>query len=375
MKLLFIFGTRPCAIKMAPVINRLQKNPNFTIKIIVTAQHREMLDPVLNLFHLTPDYDLNLMESNQSLTRFTKSLIERLEPIYESEKPDYVIVQGDTATAFVASLAAYYQQIPIAHIEAGLRTGNLYSPWPEEGFRKMIDAITNVFFTPTLSASQNLINEGGIADKILCTGNTVIDALLDVKHVLLHHPSLQETFAQTFSFIDTSKKILLVTGHRRESFGFGFEQICFALKNLAASRQDIQIIYPIHLNPKVREPVKHYLDNQENIVLIEPVEYLPFVYLMMQSYLILTDSGGIQEEAPSLGIPLLVMRDHTERPEGIKAGTALLTGTSAADIIEKTQQLLDDKTLYHQMKQAHNPYGDGSASAKIEAFFIESLNN
>ncbi|RDE22970.1 UDP-N-acetylglucosamine 2-epimerase (non-hydrolyzing) [Motiliproteus coralliicola] len=365
-RLLLVFGTRPEAIKMAPVVKALQRQKNFDARVCVTAQHRQMLDQVLSLFEIEPDYDLNLMRAGQTLTDITSAVIHKLEPILKDFKPELVLVHGDTTTTFAASLAAFYQQIEVAHVEAGLRTGNIYSPWPEEANRKLTGALTRYHFAPTEQARQNLLNEAVPQDHIHVTGNTVIDALLWVRDKIGTDPTLASRFAQQFDFLDPQRRLLLVTGHRRESFGGGFEQICEALLELSR-RNDLQIVYPVHLNPNVQEPVKRILTQADKVHLIEPQDYLPFVYLMQRADLLLTDSGGIQEEAPSLGKPVLVMRDTTERPEAVEAGTVRLVGADRERIVEGVSQLLDDVALYQAMSVAHNPYGDGQASERIRA--------
>ncbi|ODP97413.1 UDP-N-acetylglucosamine 2-epimerase [Salinivibrio sp. SS3] len=374
VKVLTVFGTRPEAIKMAPLALGLNDDERFDARVCVTAQHREMLDQVLDLFQLKPDYDLNLMKPGQDLTDVTSGILSGLKPILSEFKPDIVLVHGDTATTFSASLAAYYQQIPVGHVEAGLRTGNIYSPWPEEGNRKLTGAIANLHFAPTNSSQDNLLNEGIADNQITVTGNTVIDALLQVVNKFEKEPELSAQLAQQFAFLDPMKKMILVTGHRRESFGGGFERICQALSQTAEAHPEVQIVYPVHLNPNVQEPVKRLLAHHDNIHLIEPQEYLPFVYLMNQADIILTDSGGIQEEAPSLGKPVLVMRDTTERPEAVAAGTVKLVGTDVNVITEQLSRLLSNESAYREMSRAHNPYGDGQACARI-ADFLNAWNN
>ncbi|MBL4830771.1 MAG: UDP-N-acetylglucosamine 2-epimerase (non-hydrolyzing) [Aliivibrio sp.] len=371
-KVLFVFGTRPEAIKMAPVVKESQQNSALDTYVCVTAQHREMLDQVLELFEIKPEFDLNIMSPGQDLTDVTCKILTGLRGVLQQLKPDYVLVHGDTSTTLSASLAAYYQQIPVAHVEAGLRTSNIYSPWPEEGNRKLTGSLASLHFAPTGNSQQNLLNENVTASNIHITGNTVIDALLDVKTKIETNSAFSDDLASRFPFIDNSKKLILVTGHRRESFGGGFERICQALADLS-KRDDIQICYPVHLNPNVQEPVNRLLSNASNVHLIEPQDYLPFVYLMTKAHIILTDSGGIQEEAPSLGKPVLVMRDTTERPEAIDAGTVKLVGTDAAVITSNVIELLDDETLYSSMARSHNPYGDGKASAKIIDILISAL--
>jgi UDP-N-acetylglucosamine 2-epimerase (non-hydrolysing) len=368
-KILLVFGTRPEAIKMAPLALELMKNHKLEVEICVTAQHREMLDQVLSLFQITPKYDLNLMQAGQDLYDITSRVLLGIKDVLTQAKPDLVLVHGDTTTTFSTALAAFYQKIPVGHVEAGLRTGDIYSPWPEEANRKLTGALADIHFTPTEKSRQNLLAENVPDKKIFVTGNTVIDALLQVVKIIDHDPALKDSMQQRFDFIDPAKKIILVTGHRRESFGGGFERICEALKILA-QRDDVQIIYPVHLNPNVKEPVDRILKGVSNVHLIAPLDYLPFVYLMSQSYFILTDSGGVQEEAPSLGKPVLVMRDTTERPEAVAAGTVKLVGTDLQKIVKEANQLLDDSQAYKEMSFAHNPYGDGKACSRITDILI-----
>jgi len=364
-RILTVFGTRPEAIKMAPLVRALANDNRFDAKVCVTAQHREMLDQVLDLFEIMPDYDLDLMKAGQTLNDITARILLELKPVLEAFKPDVVLVHGDTATTFSASLAAYYQQIAVGHVEAGLRTGNLYSPWPEEGNRKLTGALTHYHFAPTDISKQNLLAENYVAENIHVTGNTVIDALLLVKDKITNDDSLQQSLASSFPMLDKQKKLILVTGHRRESFGDGFERICAALALAAKRYPNAQILYPMHLNPNVREPVNRILAGIDNIYLIEPQQYLPFIYLMNRSHIILTDSGGIQEEAPSLGKPVLVMRDTTERPEAVAAGTVKLVGTNVDVITGAINELMDNDAAYRAMSFAHNPYGDGKACGRI----------
>ena len=364
MKLLTVFGTRPEAIKMLPLVDLLRQDEKIDSALCVTAQHRELLDQVLGLFQVTPDFDLNLMKDGQDLTDITASVLINMREVINEFKPDRILVHGDTTTTIAVSLAAYYQKVPVGHVEAGLRTGNIYSPWPEEINRKLTSSIADLHFSPTEWAKNNLLKEGVDADKIFVTGNTVIDALLIVKDKIGSDNKTNSEFDGKFSYLDKNKKLILVTGHRRESFGDGFQNICNALANLA-KRGDVEIVYPVHLNPNVQEPVKRILGKVENIHLIEPLDYLPFVYLMDRAYLILTDSGGIQEEAPSLGKPVLVMRDTTERPEAVKAGTVKLVGADMNKIITEAKKLLDSEDDYRSMSFAHNPYGDGQASKRI----------
>ncbi len=378
-KILVVFGTRPEAIKMAPLVKELQKNKTiFETKVCVTAQHREMLDQVLNIFQINPDYDLDIMESGQDLYAVTAKILLNIKHVLENFKPDVVLVHGDTTTTFSTSLAAYYQKIKVGHIEAGLRTGDLYSPWPEEGNRKLISVLTDYHFAPTKVSCQNLLNEGVDKSSIFVTGNTVIDALQETMSKINSKEKLKTKIESAIfksGFENFNSKFLLVTGHRRENFGQGFLNICNALKILAENNPDINIVYPVHLNPNVRKPVNKVLSKIENIKLVEPFQYEEFVYLMSKSYLILTDSGGIQEEAPSLGKPVLVMRDTTERPEAVKAGTVKLVGSSQDNIVKEVQILLDDLNQYHAMSKACNPYGDGFSSKKIVNKLKELLIN
>ncbi|MEK6491242.1 UDP-N-acetylglucosamine 2-epimerase (non-hydrolyzing) [Klebsiella grimontii] len=365
MKVLTVFGTRPEAIKMAPLVHALAKDPHFEAKVCVTAQHREMLDQVLKLFSIVPEYDLNIMQPGQGLTEITCRILEGLKPVLESFKPDVVLVHGDTTTTMAASLAAFYQRIPVGHVEAGLRTGDLSSPWPEEGNRTLTGHLATYHFAPTETSRQNLLRENIADNRIAVTGNTVIDALFWVRDRVLSDEALRNELTQRYPFLANGKKMILVTGHRRESFGRGFEQICHALAEIAANNPDVQIVYPVHLNPNVSEPVKRILGHVENVMLIEPQDYLPFVWLMNRAWLILTDSGGIQEEAPSLGKPVLVMRDITERPEAVSAGTVCLVGTDSQRIVNEVTRLLQDESAYQAMSRAHNPYGDGQACHRI----------
>lgn len=368
MKILVVFGTRPEAIKMALVVKKLQRCEDAELKVCVTAQHRHMLDQVLDLFQIQPNYDLNLMKDGQDLTDITCKVLSGLRGVFKDFKPDRVVVHGDTTTSFTTSLASYYHHVSVAHVEAGLRTGNIYAPWPEEINRKLIGSITDIHFAPTISARDNLLHEGVKEEQIYVTGNTVVDVLLDVKQKIESDHQMRKKLETSFPFLSNQSdetRIILVTGHRRESFGSGFERICQALLQIARSDLQLKIVYPVHLNSNVREPVQKYLSDQPNIFLIEPQDYLPFVYLMMRAYLILTDSGGIQEEAPSLGKPVLVMREMTERPEAVKAGTVQLVGTNVDKIVSYTTELLNNKYLYERMSTAHNPYGDGQASARI----------
>jgi len=363
-KILSIFGTRPEAIKMAPVVKALQSHPGIDARVCVTAQHREMLDQVLTLFDISPQHDLNIMAPGQDLYEITTRIMLGLRDVLREEKPDAVLVHGDTATTFAASLAAFYEQVPVGHVEAGLRTGNLYSPWPEEANRKLTSVLTAYHFAPTETSRQALLKEG-ISDALIhITGNTVIDALLMVRDRINNDTGLKSHLEKELPY-GLARKMVLVTGHRRESFGGGFERICHALAGLARSYPDTDIVYPVHLNPNVQEPVNRILSRLDNVYLIPPQDYLPFVSLMSRAHLILTDSGGIQEEAPSLGKPVLVMRDTTERPEAVTAGTVKLVGTETHTIVDAVSTLLDDAEAWVIMSRAHNPYGDGKASQRI----------
>lgn len=362
-KVLAVFGTRPEAIKMAPVVKALEKTPNVSLAVAVTAQHREMLDQVLKLFDIVPDHDLDIMKPGQGLHEITSNVLTGLKAVFQQSCPDLVLVHGDTTTTLATSLAAYYDRIPVGHVEAGLRTGNIYSPWPEEINRKVAGAITRLHFAPTEKSRQNLLREGVPDAHIHVTGNTVIDALLDVVVRLECDPQTSAALDEQLG-LDTTRRRILVTGHRRESFGGGFERICDALRRVA-ERPDVHIIYPVHLNPNVIGPVKERLGDIRNISLIAPQDYLPFVHLMRWADVILTDSGGVQEEAPSLGKPVLVMRDTTERPEAVEAGTVKLVGTDSDLIVAEITRLLDDPTAYDAMATAHNPYGDGLAAGRI----------
>jgi UDP-N-acetylglucosamine 2-epimerase (non-hydrolysing) len=372
-RVLTVFGTRPEAIKMAPLVLQLAESEHLISKVCVTAQHREMLDQVLNLFEIVPDFDLNIMKPGQDLFDVTVNILQGIKSVIADFKPDVILVHGDTSTTFSTALAAFYTQTKIGHVEAGLRTGDLSSPWPEEGNRKLTGALTNFHFAPTELSQQNLLKEGTPSASIFVTGNTVIDALLWVSKKLDADQDLNIELAKKFNFLDPDKKLILVTGHRRESFGDGFERICVALADIASQRPDVQILYPMHLNPNVRETVNRLLSKLPNVFLIEPQDYLPFVYLMNRSYLIITDSGGVQEEAPSLGKPVLVMRDTTERPEAVAAGTVKLVGTNTQQIVEQTLVLLNDLDVYKEMSQAHNPYGDGKACQRIVQQLIKEL--
>lgn len=371
---MIVFGTRPEAIKMAPIIKAIRAHPSFDLRVCVTGQHRQMLDQVLALFEIVPDYDLSLMRPGQTLTELTQNVLAGMERIFQEWTPHMLLVHGDTTTTFSASLAAYYQRIPVGHVEAGLRTGDIYSPWPEEINRRLVGSIAVLHFAPTESARANLLLENIPANRIFVTGNTVIDSLLNISNRIDEDADLQAALAAQFSFLDMSRKLILVTGHRRENFGQGFESICKGLAELA-SRPDIEILYPVHLNPNVQEPVLRILGGLQNIHLIDPQDYLPFVYLMKRSSIILTDSGGIQEEAPSLGKPVLVMRENTERPEAVDAGTVKLVGTGSRKLVESAMVLLDEPTLYRQMTTSINPYGDGHAADCIVSILCRHIKS
>jgi len=367
MKILVVFGTRPEAIKMAPVVHYLQHL--HTVSVCVTAQHREMLDQVLDLFKICPDYDLNVMQPGQDLFDVTSNVLLGIKKVLLDAEPDLVLVHGDTTTSMATSLAAYYLQILVGHVEAGLRTHDCYSPFPEEVNRQITGRVTSYHFAPTEQARQNLLAENIANNKIVVTGNTVIDALLSIVEQAKEIPFTDQLLNEIPILADSNQdRIILVTGHRRENFGCGFEEICQALHDIAEAHPEVHIIYPVHLNPNVQEPVNRMLTGLRNVFLIEPLDYLPFVKLMYKSYLILTDSGGIQEEAPSLGKPVLVMRDTTERPEAVLAGTVKLVGANRDKIVETVSLLLTDNSLYKEMARAHNPYGDGRACERISGF-------
>ncbi len=368
-KVLLVFGTRPEAIKMAPLVKALQKDSvHFETKVCVTAQHRQMLDQVLEVFEIIPEYDLNIMAPNQDLYDITSKVLLGLRDVLKEFQPDVVLVHGDTTTSMAASLAAFYQQIPVGHVEAGLRTYDMLSPWPEEMNRQVTDRICTYYFAPTEKSRQNLLHENIEDEKISVTGNTVIDALLMAVDIIAHKPGVKEQLHEelrTKGYTVGSRPYILVTGHRRENFGEGFLHICRAIKEIASSHPDMDIVYPVHLNPNVQKPVYELLSGLENVYLISPLDYLPFIYAMQHSVLLLTDSGGVQEEAPSLGKPVLVMRNTTERPEAVEAGTVKLVGTDADAIVKNVTELLRDKEVYQQMSETHNPYGDGQACERI----------
>lgn len=368
-KILIVFGTRPEAIKMAPLVKEFKKDGiNFETKVCVTAQHREMLDQVLDLFQINPDYDLDIMRPGQDLFDVTSNILLNMKPVLEDFMPDIVLVHGDTTTTFATTLAAFYQKIKIGHVEAGLRTQDLYSPWPEEGNRKLTGVLSDYHFAPTNTSKNNLLNENIDIAKITVTGNTVIDALQLIVQKIENDSELESKIVDIINesgFTDLGSKFILVTGHRRENFGQGFLNICEALKELAEKNSNINILYPVHLNPNVSNPVNKILSGIANIKLIEPLQYEEFIYLMCKCYLILTDSGGIQEEAPTLGKPVLIMRNTTERPEAVDAGNVKLVGSDKKNIVKEVQILLDDLNEYHKMSKSYSPYGDGHASEKI----------
>ncbi len=374
MKVLTVFGTRPEAIKMAPLVKALEQADGIEARVCVSAQHRQMLDQVLELFAITPDYDLAIMKPGQTLSGITSEILTRIEPVLQDFRPDMVLVHGDTSTTFATTLAAYYQQIAVGHVEAGLRTGNIYSPWPEEANRKLTGALARLHFAPTDQSRANLLAENVEPSTIHVTGNTVIDALLWVRAKLEADIALAEEMAGRFAgILRDGSRVVLITGHRRENFGGGFERICAAIAGLARRYPDADFVYPVHLNPNVREPVNRILQGVSNVHLIEPLDYLQFVYLMNRSHIILTDSGGIQEEAPSLGKPVLVMRETTERPEAVEAGTVLLVGTDEEQIAQGVCRLMDDQAAYEAMSFAHNPYGDGHACQRIVQSLLDMV--
>ena len=364
-KILLVFGTRPEAIKMAPLAKALQADPRFQVNICLTAQHREMLDQVMAIFELRAEYDLDVMTPQQTLPGLTADVMQGLSRVFAQAKPDLVLVHGDTTTSFVASLAAFYQKIPVGHVEAGLRTGDMMAPWPEEANRRLTGVLAEWHFAPTETARQNLLNENIPATRIWVTGNTVIDALLMVRERITQSRDLSQQLRDRLGLIDDQRRMILVTGHRRENIGEPFRQVMLALKQIAEQHEDVQIVFPVHLNPAVREPVDEILGGIENINLVKPQDYLTFVYLLMQADLVITDSGGVQEEAPSLGKPVLVTRALTERPEALEAGTVKLVGTEGGAIVDAANVLLSDDAAYRAMSRAMNPYGDGKACARI----------
>lgn len=372
-KILAVFGTRPEAIKLAPLLKYLQQDGAFDLKVCVTAQHRQMLDQVLALFEIQPDFDLDLMQSEQDLSALSTRILSSLRPVFAEYRPNLVLVHGDTTTAFASALSAFYHQIPVAHIEAGLRTHNIHSPFPEEANRRLIAGIAQWHFAPTATAKQNLLNEGIRADRIWVTGNTVIDALSATLQKLAQTPALVKAFAERYPFLDSKKRLILVTVHRRENLGAGLVQICDALSNLAGHHSDLQIVYPVHPNPNVREVVYSRLGNLSNLFLLEPQDYLPFISLMARAELILTDSGGIQEEATALAKKILVLRETSERPEAVEFGTARVIGTDSRRIIENVERLLGEQSGCSISRAVQNPYGDGQASARIVEILKQTL--
>lgn len=375
MKVLTVFGTRPEAIKMAPVVAALKAHSDIDSRVCVTGQHRHMLDQVLQLFNIEPDYDLNIMRPGQDLFSVTALVLEGMRGILQEYRPDYVLVHGDTTTTLAASLAAFYARISVGHVEAGLRTRNIYSPWPEEANRQITGTLAALHFAPTEQSRRNLLNEQKSDGTILVTGNTVIDALLAVQSKVESNEQLHSALHTQYPFLNGGKRIVLITGHRRENFGAGFEAICNAVRQLSLRYPEMQYVYPVHLNPNVREPVNRLLRDLNNVHLIEPLEYEQFVYFMTKSFIILTDSGGIQEEAPSLGKPVLVMRDTTERPEAVVAGTVRMVGTDSSRIVEAVSDLTDNEDSYKKMAYAHNPYGDGRASPRIVEALLKHFRN
>jgi UDP-N-acetylglucosamine 2-epimerase (non-hydrolysing) len=374
-KLLLIFGTRPEAIKMAPLVKAFENEPTIESKVCVTAQHREMLDQVLEMFDIKPDYDLNIMKTGQDLFDVTTNVLLGLKDVLNDFNPDVVLVHGDTTTTSASSLAAFYNKIKVGHVEAGLRTGDMYSPWPEEANRQITSILANYHFAPTSTSANNLLKENKNPNDIIVTGNTVVDALFLALEKIENNDELKRKILNNINSqykIDENKKIILVTGHRRENFGEGFVNICEALKTIASNNPNVDIVYPVHLNPNVQKPVNEILSNTPNVYLINPLQYESFIYMMNKSYFIITDSGGVQEEAPSLGKPVLVMRNTTERPEAVEAGTVKLVGTNKESIIKEAQKLLDDEKEYNKMSKAHNPYGDGKACKKIVDFIKET---
>lgn len=363
-KVMVVFGTRPEAIKMAPVVKACKARPELEVKVCVTAQHRQMLDQVMEIFGLSADFDLNVMAPNQTLGDVTCKVLKGMDGVFEQWKPDMVLVQGDTTTVMAAALAAFYHKIEVGHVEAGLRTGNIYSPWPEEMNRLIAGCLATQHYAPTPRSRDNLLKENKDPASVFVTGNTVIDALHDAVAIMDGDSALTSKLEAEFPFLDASKRLVLVTGHRRENFGEGFIHICNAIDSVA-KRPDVQVVYPMHMNPNVRKPVTDILGHLGNVHLIEPLDYLSFLYMMRKSYLIMTDSGGVQEEAPSLGKPVIVMRDTTERPEAVEAGTVILAGTETEAMASAAERLLDDSDFYHRMAHAVNPYGDGKASARI----------
>lgn len=372
MRALIVLGTRPEAIKMAPLVNALKHVPGIEAKVCVTAQHRQMLDPMLDFFGIRPDYDLDIMAPEQTLVGMTSKALTGLDSVLSEARPDLVLVQGDTSTTLATALSAHYQQIEVGHVEAGLRTGDLSAPWPEEANRRLTSVLAKYHFAPTFKARANLLYEGVADTDIHVTGNTVVDSLLDTLSRIRRDDAQHLRLKERFGFLDPNKRLILVTGHRRENWGGGLEAVCHALLQIA-KRGDVEIVFPVHLNPKVRQPVHRLLKDVPGIFLTGPEDYLPFVYLMERAALVITDSGGIQEEAPSLGKPVLVTRDTTERPEAVDAGTVRIVGTDQANIVMETTRLLDDTSAYAAMSQAANPYGDGNAAQRIRDILVSSF--
>ena len=372
-KILTIIGTRPEAIKMAPVIEKIKKTKKFDIKVCSSSQHKKMLSQVLNLFKIDTDFDLNIMSKNQSLNEISSKIFKRLDPVLESYKPDLVLVHGDTTTTLSAAISAFHKKIKIGHVEAGLRTKNIYSPWPEEANRCLTSSITSFHFAPSETARKNLINEGVKLNQIVVTGNTVIDALQRIMKILKTNKKISQSLQTKFKFLDKSKSTILVTGHRRENFGKGIENICKSIISISKLNSNVQIVYPVHLNPQIKQPVQSLLKGKKNIFLIEPQDYLSFCYLMLRSKLILSDSGGIQEEAITLKRPVLVMREFTERQEALKSGAVKLVGSSQKKIVDSVSELLRDEKKYNSMILKANPYGNGKASEKILTFLKKNI--
>lgn len=377
-KILIVFGTRPEAIKMAPLVKEFKNQSHlFETRVCVTAQHRQMLDQVLEIFDIVPEYDLNIMKAGQDLFDVTSNVLSNIKAVLKDFEPDFVLVHGDTSTTFSASLAAFYSKIPVGHIEAGLRTYDIYSPWPEEGNRQLTGVLANYHFAPTEQSKVNLLKEGKLPENIYVTGNTVIDALKYVLEKIENNSELKSNINTTISTqypLNQNRKFILVTGHRRENFGLGFINICEGLKKIALSNPQVDIVYPVHLNPNVQQPVNEILGHISNVYLIDPLQYEEFVYLMNQSYFIITDSGGIQEEAPSLGKPVLVMRNTTERPEAVTAGTVKLVGSNKDNLYNEAEKLLNNIKAYEEMSKASNPYGDGNACQLIVSIFSKVYN-
>jgi UDP-N-acetylglucosamine 2-epimerase (non-hydrolysing) len=373
MRALVVFGTRPEAIKMAPLVKALRGDSGVEVNVCLTGQHRQMLDQMLELFDVRPDYDLKIMQPHQSLSRITSEILTRIEPVFKDCRPDLVLVQGDTSTTFAATLAAHHQKIGVGHIEAGLRTGRLDSPWPEEANRRLTSVLAKLHFTPTAQSRVNLLAEGVCDERIHVTGNTVIDALLHVADRVRNDARLRARMRERFGFLDSDKRMILVTGHRRENFGAGFEAICNALVDIAR-RGDVQLVYPAHLNPEVQEPVRRIFAQVPDIFLLDPQDYVSFIYLMDRAHFLITDSGGIQEEAPSLGKPVLVTRAVSERMEGVEAGTARLVGSDRTVIVREANRLLDEPAVYDAMSSVHNPYGDGNAALRIRSILVRECS-